>query len=54
MAASVTMWGFSHAGGISPTRVVLPMQALQALTGNVRVNGGGGNVGMPQKHLDRP
>jgi hypothetical protein len=33
--------------------MVLPMQALQSLTRNVRVNGGCRNIGMPQEHLHR-
>ncbi len=33
--------------------MVLPVQALQTLSCNVRVNGGGGNVGMAQEHLHR-
>jgi hypothetical protein len=32
---------------------MLPVQALQALTRNVRINGGRGNVGMAQQHLYR-
>ena len=38
----------------SATRVMLPVEALQALTRNVCVDGGSGNIGMTQQHLHRP
>jgi hypothetical protein len=33
---------------------MLAVQALQAFARNVRVNGGGGNIGMAQQHLHSP
>jgi hypothetical protein len=33
--------------------MVLCMQGFQTLACNVGVNGGGGNIGMPQQHLHR-
>ena len=34
-----------------PARVVLAVQVFQALARNVRVDGGGGNVGVAEQHL---
>jgi hypothetical protein len=34
--------------------MMLRMQILQALSGNVCVNGGGRNIGMPKQDLNRP
>lgn len=41
-------------GSDLPSRVVLGVQLLQTLASDVRINGGGGNIGMAQQHLHGP
>ena len=46
--------GRHHRGRTSPTRVMGLVQLLQAFARDVSIDGGGGDVGVPQQQLHHP